>query len=142
MASLKYVEAPTNKHKEDKGAIAFKMDDVVDQKPQDERSEATMDVELQQFGEQLSGLANSRFVMNLFNPIRFTYVLVAFTSMGGVLSGIDQSLINGANLYLPIDPGLSSADNSLVNAGIPLGAIAGALILSPAKDYLGRRMTL
>jgi hypothetical protein len=34
--------------------------------------------------------------------------------MGGLLSGLDQSLISGANLYLPKDLGLTVRQNSLV----------------------------
>jgi MFS family permease len=32
--------------------------------------------------------------------------------------------------------------NSLVNSGMPLGAVAGALILSPSNEYLGRKMSI
>jgi hypothetical protein len=43
--------------------------------------------------------------------------------MGGLLSGLDQSLISGANLYMPKDLGLTVQQNSLVNSGMPLGAV-------------------
>jgi len=78
------------------------------------------------------------------NPKHFTWLLVAFASMGGLLSGLDQSLISGANLFLP-KPGqldLSASQNSLVNSGMPLGAVGGALILSPCNEYLGRRWSI
>jgi hypothetical protein len=55
------------------------------------------------------------------NPKHFTWMLVAFASMGGLLSGLDQSLISGANLTLPKDLGLTDQQNSLVNSGMPLG---------------------
>lgn len=55
------------------------------------------------------------------NPKHFTWMLVAFASMGGLLSGLDQSLISGANLTLPRDLGLTDQQNSLVNSGMPLG---------------------
>ncbi|KAJ5972883.1 uncharacterized protein N7479_002801 [Penicillium vulpinum] len=142
MADLKDVEAPQNAHSEDKDAVAFELDDVADQKLENGMTEAAMDAELQQLEEQVHSLPKSGFEMTLSNPATFTYVLVAFASMGGMLSGLDQSLISGANLYLPVDLGLSSADNSLVNAGMPLGAVAGALLLSPANEYLGRRMAI
>ncbi|KAJ5699515.1 hypothetical protein N7536_002528 [Penicillium majusculum] len=64
-------------------------------------------------------LPKCRFEMTLSNPATFTYSIVAFVSMGSMLSSLDQSLISGANL--PVDLGLSSSDNSLVNAGMPLG---------------------
>ncbi|RJE23132.1 transporter [Aspergillus sclerotialis] len=62
--------------------------------------------------------------------------------MGGLLSGLDQSLISGANLYMPGNLKLNANQASLVNSGMPLGAVAGALILSPINEYLGRRMAI
>ncbi|PSK33542.1 hypothetical protein B9Z65_7429 [Elsinoe australis] len=76
------------------------------------------------------------------NPKLFTYMLVAFASMGGLLSGLDQSLISGANLFLPEDLHLTAQQNSLVNSGMPLGAVGGAIILSPCNEYLGRRWSI
>ena len=55
------------------------------------------------------------------NPKHFTWMLVLFASMGGLLSGLDQSLISGANLFLPDDLNLTAKQNSLVNSGMPLG---------------------
>jgi MFS family permease len=57
-------------------------------------------------------------------------------------SGLDQSLISGANLYLPRDLGLTVRQNSLVNSAMPLGAVGGALLLSPANEITGRRMAI
>jgi len=142
MADIKDVEEPQNAHNEEKDAVAYEMDDVADAKLHHGLTEAAMDAELQQLEDQLHEIPKSRFDFSMANPATFTYILVAFASMGGMLSGLDQSLISGANLYLPVDLGLSSADNSLVNAGMPLGAVAGALILSPANEYLGRRMAI
>ncbi|WAO96829.1 MFS domain-containing protein [Fusarium falciforme] len=85
------------------------------------------------------GLKTGFFQLNFENPKHFTWLLVAFASMGGLLSGLDQSLISGANLYLPDDLGLSTRQNSLVNSGMPLGAVGGALLLSPANEYCGRK---
>ncbi|CAI7662379.1 unnamed protein product [Penicillium crustosum] len=52
------------------------------------------------------------------NPATFTYSIVVFHPIGGMLFSLDQSLIGDANLPgdLPVDLGLSSSDNSLVNA--------------------------
>ena len=78
------------------------------------------------------------------NPKHFTWLLVAFASMGGLLSGLDQSLISGANLFLP-KPGqldLSASQNSLVNSGMPLGAVGGAIILSPCNELFGRKNSI
>ncbi|PLB49402.1 general substrate transporter [Aspergillus steynii IBT 23096] len=140
MGSLKDVEASHDDHKE---PAALEMDDVSkDPKASAEYNEAAMDAELQQLEEQLRELKQSRFQMTLSNPAFFTYILVAFASMGGLLSGLDQSLISGANLFMPDDLHMSASQSSLVNAGMPLGAVGGALILSPANEYLGRRMAI
>ncbi|KAG6011529.1 hypothetical protein E4U43_008259 [Claviceps pusilla] len=85
------------------------------------------------------GLKKGFFNIQFKDPRHFTWLLVAFASMGGLLSGLDQSLISGANLYLPKDLHLDPHENSLVNSGMPLGAVGGALILSPANEYLGRK---
>jgi Na+/melibiose symporter-like transporter len=82
------------------------------------------------------------FDLNFKNPKHFTWLLVGFASMGGLLSGLDQSLISGANLYMPVDLGLTVQQNSLVNSGMPLGAVGGALLLSPINEGLGRRMAI
>jgi len=82
------------------------------------------------------------FDIDFANPKMFTWLLVAFASMGGLLSGLDQSLISGANLFLPVDLNLTSQQNSLVNSGMPLGAVGGAIILSPCNEYLGRKNSI
>lgn len=97
---------------------------------------------IEQMEQELSaagGLNKGFFNIEFKDPRHFTWLLVAFASMGGLLSGLDQSLISGANLYLPRDLGLDPQQNSLVNSGMPLGAVGGALILSPANEYLGRK---
>jgi MFS family permease len=88
------------------------------------------------------GLERGFFQLEFSNPKHFTWLLVAFASMGGLLSGIDQSTISGANLYLPTDLHLDSRQNSLVNSGMPLGAVGGALILSPCNEYFGRKWAI
>ncbi|KAK7224919.1 hypothetical protein V2G26_012922 [Clonostachys chloroleuca] len=92
--------------------------------------------------EAAGGLKTGFFQLNFDNPKYFTWLLVAFASMGGLLSGLDQSLISGANLYLPKDLGLSTRQNSLVNSGMPLGAVGGALLLSPTNEYFGRKWAI
>lgn len=81
-------------------------------------------------------------VINFKTPAQFTWLLVAFASMGGLLSGIDQSLISGANLYMPTSLHLDTSQVSLVASGVPLGAIGGALLLGPTNEAVGRRMAI
>lgn len=88
------------------------------------------------------GVKKGMFDIEFKNPKHFTLLLVAFASMGGLLSGLDQSLISGANLFLPDDLGLSTSQNSLVNSGMPLGAVGGALLLSPSNEIFGRRWSI
>lgn len=136
MSDLKDVEVPNNTHQED-------MDDVQDLKTTNGLSEAAMDAEIAILEERLQAAPRkNRLEANFSNPATFTYILVAFASMGGLLSGLDQSLISGANLFLPSALSLSSTQASLVSAGMPLGAVGGALILSPVNEYLGRRMAI
>lgn len=97
----------------------------------------TMEQEL-----QASGRTSGRFEISPKNPKHFTWFMVAFASMGGLLFGLDQSLISGANLFMPDALGLDEQQVSLVNAGMPLGAIAGAALLTPANELLGRRMAI
>lgn len=142
MADVK--EMPSDSHKEDKEVGAFEVDDIQDlkeSKEDRELTEAAMDAELQQLEEQLQLLPKPWFEVTMNNPALFTYIIVAFASMGGLLSGLDQSLISGA-IDLPKDLHLNDSLNSLVNSGMPLGAVAGALILSPSNEYLGRKMSI
>ncbi|EAU32437.1 hypothetical protein ATEG_07053 [Aspergillus terreus NIH2624] len=140
MSSLKDVEASHDDHKE---ATALEMDDVLqDPKATAEFNEAAMDAEIQHLEEQLRDVKSTGLLFSFSNPAYFTYVLVAFASLGGLLSGLDQSLISGANLMMPGSLHLNDGEQSLVNAGMPLGAVGGALILSPANEYLGRRMAI
>lgn len=81
-------------------------------------------------------------VISFKDPRHFTWLLVAFASMGGLLSGIDQSLISGANLYMPSSLHLDSSQVSLVSSGVPLGAIGGALLLGPINEAFGRKMAI
>lgn len=91
---------------------------------------------------QRTGYKPGIFDVQFANPKFFTYFLVTFASMGGLLSGLDQSLISGANLFLPGDLGLDERQNSLVNAAMPLGAIGGALLISPCNELFGRRWAI
>ncbi|GMG39372.1 unnamed protein product [Ambrosiozyma monospora] len=78
-----------------------------------------------------------------FNNRRYmTYTLAAFASIGGMLSGADQSLISGANVSLVDALKLTSREQSLVSSLVPLGAICGSLLLSPVNQWIGRRFSI
>jgi hypothetical protein len=57
---------------------------------------------------QESGDKKGMFHITFNNPKHFTWLLIVFASMGGLLSGLDQSLISGANLFLPKDLNLTT----------------------------------
>ena len=80
--------------------------------------------------------------LKLNDPRKFTWLLVAFASMGGMLSGLDQSVISGALLYMPESLNLSTSQVSLTSSAVPLGAIGGALILGPTNELVGRKMAI
>lgn len=80
--------------------------------------------------------------VSLKDPRHFTWLLVAFASMGGMLSGLDQSVISGALLYMPESLGLSTSQTSLTSSAVPLGAIGGALILGPTNEAFGRKWAI
>jgi sugar porter (SP) family MFS transporter len=83
-----------------------------------------------------------RYELSFSNPSHFTWLLVGFASMGGLLSGLDQSLISGANLFMPGDLSMDTNQVGLVNSAMPLGAVGGALLLSPMNEGLGRRWAI
>lgn len=75
------------------------------------------------------GYKKGFFDLEFKNPKHFTWMLVAFASMGGLLSGLDQSLISGANLTLPDDLHFNEQQVSLVNSAMPLGGMYRYCIL-------------
>lgn len=103
----------------------------------------TIDAEVNELDGQLQMVNRKnrwyRYQLSFDDPKYFTWLLVGFASMGGLLSGVDQSLISGANLYMPKDLSLNSHQQSLVSSGVPLGAIGGALMLGPLNERWGRR---
>lgn len=101
----------------------------------------TIDAEVNELEAQLRPRKNRwyKYELSFEDPKYFTWLLVGFASMGGLLSGVDQSLISGANLYMPKALGLNSHQQSLVSSGVPLGAVGGALMLGPLNENFGRR---
>ncbi|KAG7888459.1 hypothetical protein KL936_003671 [Ogataea polymorpha] len=69
-------------------------------------------------------------------------MLACFASLGGMLSGVDQSLISGAKVSLVPSLSLTSHEQSLVSALMPVGAMGGCIFLSPLNELLGRRLSI
>lgn len=99
-------QAPKSKTEQLENARGWESDNLID----------GLEKELEQ-----SGYKKGFLDLEFKDPKHFTWLLVAFASMGGLLSGLDQSLISGANLFLPEDLHLTTQQNSLVNSGMPLG---------------------
>eukprot|EP00871_Galdieria_phlegrea_P003518 jgi/Galph1/4167/GphlegSOOS_G2842.1 len=140
-ASVDDIEfSPENKQENSTNSIELYGKQSLDGK---ELTEEMLDTELNKLELQLREVKVSYFnSITLGNPRYFTWLLVAFASMGGLLSGLDQSLISGANLYMPQDLNLDSSQLSLVDSLMPLGAVFGALILSPVNEWLGRKLAI
>ncbi|KAM3083047.1 fructose symporter [Clarireedia jacksonii] len=105
----------------------------------------TIDAEVQDLENEVTARGKSfsdRFQLNFKDPRHYTWLLVAFASMGGLLSGLDQSLISGANLYMPQSLNLNTKQVSLVSSGVPLGAVGGALMLGPLNEAVGRKQAI
>uniref|UniRef100_A0A060T6S3 ARAD1B17622p n=1 Tax=Blastobotrys adeninivorans TaxID=409370 RepID=A0A060T6S3_BLAAD len=92
--------------------------------------------------EAAAGTSRKWFEYQFPSPKVATWVLACFASLGGLLSGVDQSTISGANLYMPTELKLNDNQSSLVSSGMPLGAMAGALLISPINEYFGRRIAI
>lgn len=95
--------------------------------------------------ERQDGAAQSRWrflELSFRNPKYFNWMMGVFASMGGMLFGLDQSLISGANLFMPDDLNFNERQVGFVNSSMPLGAVAGALLLSPANQFFGRRKAI
>ncbi len=82
------------------------------------------------------------YELHFENKTHMVYVLGFFACMAGILSGVDQSLISGANLDMPDALHLTSRESSLCSSLMPLGAVLGSLIMTPLNEFFGRRMSL
>ncbi|KAI9817889.1 MAG: hypothetical protein M1827_001008 [Pycnora praestabilis] len=103
----------------------------------------TIDAEIDEIEAELQTMNKKsrwyKFELSFKDPRHFTWLLVGFASMGGLLSGIDQSLISGANLYMPTSLNLNTKQVSMVSSGVPLGAVGGAILLGPLNERFGRK---
>ncbi|CDO94596.1 unnamed protein product [Kluyveromyces dobzhanskii CBS 2104] len=80
--------------------------------------------------------------VNFKNKTHMVIMLGFFASFAGILSGVDQSTISGASHGMRSTLGLSSDQDSLVSSLMPLGAVAGSILLTPLSEYLGRKVAL
>lgn len=70
------------------------------------------------------------------------YTLGIFSAFAGLLSGVDQSIISGATIGMEDALNLTSLQQSLVSSLMPLGAMAGSIMMSPLNEFIGRRLSI
>lgn len=97
--------------------------------------------------------AFSRVPITVKNTRMLVITLGVFAAFSGMLSGLDQSVISGALPGIRLqfiklgawknmdDPKLAN-DVSLISSLMPLGAMAGALMMMPLNNYFGRRNSI
>jgi sugar porter (SP) family MFS transporter len=73
---------------------------------------------------------------------RNVVLTAAIAGLGGLLFGYDTGVIAGALLFIKSDFGLSSFEQGLVVAAVPIGAVFGAAFAGPAADRYGRRLMI
>lgn len=91
------------------------------------------------FFRKLKGL---EFETTFKNKKNMVIMLGGFASFAGILSGIDQSIISGASIEMNKMLHLDSHQASLVSSLMPLGAVAGSILLTPLSETYGRKKAL
>ncbi|MBC9719747.1 MFS transporter, partial [Streptomyces sp. TRM66268-LWL] len=84
------------------------------------------------------------YELNFKNKSHMVWLLGGFAAAAGLLSGLDQSIISGASIGMRQESGLglSSDQESWVSSLMPLGAMAGSILMTPLNEYFGRKMSI
>lgn len=84
------------------------------------------------------------YELNFKNKSHMVWLLGGFAAAAGLLSGLDQSIISGASIGMRQKSGLglSSDQESWVSSLMPLGAMAGSILMTPLNEYFGRKMSI
>lgn len=84
--------------------------------------------------------------LEIIIPFKNTRTLVimlgVFASAAGLLSGLDQSIISGASIGMRHSLHLTAEQDSLVSSLMPLGAMAGSIMMTPLNEYFGRKKSI
>nr|QFR37144.1 MFS transporter [Cyberlindnera americana] len=80
--------------------------------------------------------------MNFENKNHMVMLLGTFAAAAGLLSGLDQSIISGASIGMKPALNLTTNEASLVSSLMPLGAMAGSIMMTPLNEYFGRKMSI
>ncbi|KAJ5469881.1 hypothetical protein PENFLA_c001G05702 [Penicillium flavigenum] len=98
-------------------------------------------------------MAFAQIPVHMKSPRMLVVTLGVFAAFSGMLSGLDQSVISGAlpgirkhfiasGEWASLDDPKLATDISLISSLMPLGAMAGALIMTPLNFYFGRRNSI
>lgn len=96
-------------------------------------------------------LLTKRVPVNFKSTRQLVFVLGAFASFAGILSGVDQSIISGATAYYTgtngnksdaLQQNINPDQESLVSSLMPLGAMGGSMLMMPLNHFFGRRNSL
>ncbi|CCE86247.1 Piso0_005909 [Millerozyma farinosa CBS 7064] len=80
--------------------------------------------------------------VNFKNTNTLVTMLGVFAAAAGLLSGLDQSIISGASIGMRPALHLTDDQDSLVSSLMPLGAMAGSILMTPLNEYFGRKMSI
>lgn len=69
--------------------------------------------------------------LNFKNKQHMVYLSGAFAAAASLLSNLDQSIISGASIGMNKDLHITEHQMSLISALMPLGAMAGSIIMKP-----------
>lgn len=98
-------------------------------------------------------IAYTQIPIHMKSPRMLVMTLGVFAAFSGMLSGLDQSVISGAlpgirkhfiasGEWTGLDDPKLATDVSLISSLMPLGAMAGALMMTPLNYYFGRRNSI
>lgn len=87
-------------------------------------------------------LMSLEFELHFKNKNHMVWLLGGFSAAAGLLSGIDQSIISGASIGMKDHLHLTEHEASLVSSLMPLGAMAGSIMMTPLNEYFGRKMSI
>lgn len=87
-------------------------------------------------------MLNAEMHLNFKNKNHMVYLLGAFAAAAGLLSGLDQSIISGASIGMTKALNITPDQMSLISALMPLGAMAGSIMMTPITEWSGRRSAL
>lgn len=106
---------------------------------------AELELQAEQVNEKptlVDRLLSLEVVLNFKNKQNMVYLLGFFAAAAGLLSGLDQSIISGASIGMDVDLNLTSKQLSWVSSLMPLGAMAGSMIMTPLNETVGRKASL